>query len=438
MILFFQTVFISLISFLNPHEHVYYIDNSQLIRRNINTENIEVLDFKNPDMISLDNYELMVKNSDIFFISRNSVIVYKLENNSLTRIDKSLDNRLLGDSYIFSHNDTIFRYGGYGFWSQRNFMIYFDENFKEWEFYPTNPESYEPDGSYKGIYFKSDSEVYFIGGQSIDKQNKLKSKNSTELIKFDFNTNKFEYVGKLNFHFNYSSLIVKDDLGFAVNSGTQIAYVNPKENSIQFYNKTSQQLNLRIHEGLQNQNKYYNDNYLIEIFRNSDLANEKVIISKSNFYNNKTSETKLYKNSFIYIPSLSSLLILLFILFSTIYVIDRIRLNHIILNSKGIVYRRILNSLNFKEINFMNQIIKESFISTKSVLKIVENTNLSYPHNIKIKDQFIKELNLKLKTIFNTDYTPLEVRSSKIDARIKEHFFNKNFNKFIKRLSVRI
>ena len=53
-------------------------------------------------------------------------------NNSLSRIDKSLDNRLLADSYIFKHNDTIFRYGGYGFWSQRDFMIYFDEDFNNW------------------------------------------------------------------------------------------------------------------------------------------------------------------------------------------------------------------------------------------------------------------------------------------------------------------
>jgi hypothetical protein len=75
-------------------------------------------------MINLNDYELMVKKSGIFFISNNSGIVYKIKDDSLTRIDKSLDNRLLADSYIFSHNDTIFRYGGYGFWSQRNFMIF--------------------------------------------------------------------------------------------------------------------------------------------------------------------------------------------------------------------------------------------------------------------------------------------------------------------------
>jgi hypothetical protein len=86
----------------------------------------------------------------------------------------------------------------------------------------------------------------------------------------------------------------------------------------------------------------------------------------------------------------------------------------------------------------MKDILKDNYITTKSVLKITENKNLSYPHNIKIKDQFIKELNVKLKTIFNSNYSPLEVRSSETDARIKEHYFNDNFKKIINRLSVKI
>ena len=438
MILLFQTLLVIFISFQDLNEYIYYIDDSQLIKRDIISEEIEVIDFNNPDMINLNDYELMVKESGIFFISNDSGIVYKIKDDFLTRIDKSLDNRLLADSYIFSHNDTIFRYGGYGFWSQRNFMIYFDEDFKEWEFYPSNTDSYSPEGSYKGTYFKSDNEVYFIGGQSIDEKDKLKSKNNNEVIKYDFNTKIFENLGNLNFHFNYESLIVKDDSGFAINTGTQIAYVKPKENLVQFYNKTPQQLNIFQYPNIQNQNKYYNDNYLIKLYRNSNKTREKVILAKSSFYRNKLSEIKLYKKSLFIKPSITSFLILLSLVLLVIYIIDKIRFNHIILNSKGIVYKRVLNQLSPKEINFMKDILKDNYITTKSVLKITENKNLSYPHNIKIKDQFIKELNVKLKTIFNSNDSPLEVRSSKTDARIKEHYLNDNFKKIITRLSVKI
>ena len=228
---------------------------------------------------------------------------------------------------------------------------------------------------------------------------------------------------------------MKDNIGFSINNGTQIAYVNPIKNLVELYQKSPQQLNLLISK---NQNKYFNDKYLIEIFRNSDLNNERVIITKSDFYKNKLSEIKLYKKSLFLKPSITSFLILLSLVLLVIYIIDRIRFNHIILNSKGIIYKRVLNQLSPKEINFMKDILKDNYITTKSVLKITENKNLSYPHNIKIKDQFIKELNVKLKTIFNSNYSPLEVRSSKTDARIKEHYFNDNFKKIITRLSVKI
>ena len=85
MILFLQTILLTLISFQNLNEHVYYIDDLQLIKRNINSEKIEVIDFDNPDLINLDNYELMVKESGLFFISRESGLVYKIENSSLVK-----------------------------------------------------------------------------------------------------------------------------------------------------------------------------------------------------------------------------------------------------------------------------------------------------------------------------------------------------------------
>ena len=97
MILFLQTILLTLISFQNLNEYVYYIDDLQLIKRNINSEKIEVIDFDNPDLINLDNYELMVKESGLFFISKAGGLVYKIENSSLKRVDKSLDNRLLSD-----------------------------------------------------------------------------------------------------------------------------------------------------------------------------------------------------------------------------------------------------------------------------------------------------------------------------------------------------
>ena len=45
-------------------------------------------------------------------------------------------------SLTFVRNDTIIKFGGYGYWSARNFFTYFSESTKEWEFYPINNQSY--------------------------------------------------------------------------------------------------------------------------------------------------------------------------------------------------------------------------------------------------------------------------------------------------------
>jgi hypothetical protein len=77
-------------------------------------------------------------------------------------------------------------------------------------------------------------------------------------------------------------------------------------------------------------------------------------------------------------------------------------------------------------------------VTTKSILNIVENTNLSYPHNIKIKDQFLRDLNLKLSTIFNINYDPIIVKKSKTDARIKEYCFKIEFKQIVRRFSINV
>ena len=110
----------------------------------------------------------------------------------------------------------------------------------------------------------------------------------------------------------------------------------------------------------------------------------------------------------------------------------------ILLSTDGIIYKRVLNKLNKKEIDVIVKLINNEVIATKSILKIVENPNLSYPHNIKIKDQFLRELNLKLSTIFNTNYNPIIVRKSKTDARIKEYCFIDAFNRIVKRFSINV
>ena len=432
--IFIITVFIQ----LSNNEYRYTVEDYTIKKENLISSEIEVIPFQNIDKINLNLYELIVKNKEYYFINNASGLVYKVQDNDLRRVDNSLDNRLLKDSYIFQHNDTIFRYGGYGFWSQRDFIIYYDEDIREWEIYNTNNNSYSPIGSYKGVYFKNKNDVYFIGGQKVDKKNKLKSIYNEDVIKFNFDSRSFEYLGKLNFNFDVYSLIVKDDEGFVINNGSQIAYIKPIENKVLLYDKTPVQLNLKNYQDKVTNNYFFDESYFLEIFSNQNFETNLFKISKSDFFKNNKEESMLYDSRIEDSINVSTLFLIIIIIILILFAFDRYRFNMILLSPDGIIYKRVLNRLNNKEIDVIIKLINNEVIATKSILNIVENPNLSYPHNIKIKDQFLRELNLKLSTIFNTSYDPIIVKKSKTDARIKEYSFKDAFNRIVKRFSISV
>lgn len=438
MILSLKIVFISVFIQLSNNEYRYTVEDYTIKKENLNSLEIEVIPFQNIDKINLDLYELIIKKEEYYFINNASGLVYKVQDNDLRRVDNSLDNRLLKDSYMFQHNDTIYRYGGYGFWSQRDFIIYFDETIREWEIYNTNNNSYSPAGSYKGVYFKNKNDVYFIGGQKVDEKNKLESIDNQDVVKFNFKTKSFEYLGKLNFNFDVYSLIVKDDEGFVINNGSQIAYIKPIENKVLLYDKTPIQLNLKNYQEKVTNNYFFDESYFLEVFSNQNFETSFFKISKSDFFNNNIEEFKLYDRSIEDSINLSTLFLIIIFIILILITYDRYRFNMILLSADGIIYKRVLNKLNKKEIDVIVKLINNEVIATKSILKIVENPNLSYPHNIKIKDQFLRELNLKLSTIFNTSYDPIIVKKSKTDARIKEYCFKDVFNRIVKRLSISV
>ncbi|MBT7738986.1 MAG: hypothetical protein HN721_00345 [Cryomorphaceae bacterium] len=432
--IFIITVFIQ----LSNNEYRYTVEDYTIKKENLISSEIEVIPFQNIDEINLNSYELLVKNEEYFFINKASGIVYKIQDSSLNRIDNSLDNKLLIDSYIFKHNDTIFRYGGYGFWSQRDFMIYFDESINEWEIYKINTNSYAPKGSYSGVYFKEKNDIYFIGGKKVNEINKLESVYNEDVIKFNFDSRSFDYLGKLNFNFDISSLIVKDDEGFAINNGSKIAYINPLENKILQFEKTPLLLNLKSTLDNNNKNYFFNKSYFLEVYKNQNSETNILEVSKLDFFRNKITESKLYRRKTLDSIDISSLFLIIIFITFIIFTYDRYRFNRVTLHKDGIIYKRVLNKLNIKEIDIIVELIKNDEVTTKSILNIVENTNLSYPHNIKIKDQFLRDLSLKLSTIFNINYDPIIVKKSKTDARIKEYCFKNEFKQIVRRFSINV
>lgn len=371
---------------------------------------------KNPKQIPFEKFEFKIINNEIYFFGGLSGEVYTIIEDSLNRLDATPDHRLNITSNIFVNNDTIFKYGGYGYWSQRNFNIYFDFQSKEWQVYKTSKESYNPMGSFYGLYLKSKEGIYFFGGKMVDETNRINQIKSKDVLYFDFKSKAFEKLGTSELEFNLSHYLVHDNEFVYLIKDTILYQVSPKDNTVNLYSYPNTLWSISKER---NFNTFKKDRYYIEV--NDPLSNKSKLISltKEELLKNPLGSLKLYNKDLDAKPALFFLV--LFLVSILFLILLKIILNkkQILLKDASLVFKNIHYPLEKEEIAILKKLITSKRISTKEVLEIIEKKEYSYVHNTRIKDKTMKDLNLKLKMIFNFDKTPiLEIRSSE-DRRNK-------------------
>jgi hypothetical protein len=371
---------------------------------------------KNPKQIPFEKFEFKIINNEIYFFGGLSGEVYTIIEDSLNRLDATPDHRLNITSNIFVNNDTIFKYGGYGYWSQRNFNIYFDFQSKEWQVYKTSKESYNPMGSFYGLYLKSKEGIYFFGGKMVDETNRINQIKSEDVLYFDFKSKAFEKLGTSELEFNLSHYLVHDNEFVYLIKDTILYQVSPKDNTVNLYSYPNKLWSISKER---NFNTFKKDRYYIEV--NDPLSNKSKLISltKEELLKNPLGSLKLYNKDLDAKPALFFLV--LFLVSILFLILLKIILNkkQILLKDASLVFKNIHYPLEKEEIAILKKLITSKRISTKEVLEIIEKKEYSYVHNTRIKDKTMKDLNLKLKMIFNFDKTPiLEIRSSE-DRRNK-------------------
>jgi hypothetical protein len=95
-------------------------------------------DFKEFDVslelhgVPISDLRALKINEETYIVDRGCGPVFKYEKDSLIRIDKSYRHRNQYGASIFTYNNKIYFFGGYGEFTDKNIVIYFDETSKEW------------------------------------------------------------------------------------------------------------------------------------------------------------------------------------------------------------------------------------------------------------------------------------------------------------------
>ena len=151
---------------------------------------------------------------------------------SITRLDLTVHTGYNFDAYQFERRDTIFSFGGYGFWTENNLLTYFSELRKEWNvfsvgsFPPYTPD-FEEGVMYKfAFYDKGEDELYVL--------------RPNVFYKFSFDSGEWERLGNLIVenifpeagYFGVSNLHRLNDSTVMMMGGLKAYYVMPRHNTI--------------------------------------------------------------------------------------------------------------------------------------------------------------------------------------------------------------
>ncbi|MFN1835196.1 hypothetical protein AB2B38_008040 [Balneola sp. MJW-20] len=125
--------------------------------------------FKQPDTIGVmpdspAGYNIEV-NSDassvlIWDTGGGRVFEYQIDQDTLCRIDNSFEQKAFyNHAPVLTPDDRIWFMGGYGFFTEKNLLIYYDKDLQEWLEYEV--DGYQPPEDSKGYLFYVDDELAF-------------------------------------------------------------------------------------------------------------------------------------------------------------------------------------------------------------------------------------------------------------------------------------
>lgn len=409
---------------VNNAVYVYFNDYYKKI--DLETFEIDSVKIVVDPQFEFKYYKPLLVNSKYYFVQTGGGLVYALQNDTIKRIDNSFNHKMQINSNLFVYDAKILKYGGYGFWSARNFLTYFDTDLLEWEaISPVNSKEV-PKGTFDGLYILDHDNAYIFNGKSIDDFNKTEMYFNNEVWKYNLKLNEWRYLGTSEFidltHFPHPIRYKKSLLVLYTNGISIIDLGNNKH--IKFkHGKYS-------HNVIASLNHYFlNDRFYFFFYSKEDNNNEVYIksASENEFIGEFISEKPFY-SKYNLLKSFFSLIagLLLIAFLANVGFKQFKKRKKIVLLDNGLRYQNKFIEFDQKAMGILRLLASGTAVSSNKILSIVEEKQYSAAHNERIKVQKLEEINLKIKTLLSFNGDIIQSKKSEEDKRIRQYFINKN------------
>ncbi len=371
------------------------------------------------------NFRSLVINDRLYFIENTGGGVFEFNNGYFKRIDNSYSHRLQFGASSFVYDNKIHQYGGYGFFSNRDMITYFDTNTKSWEIVNPIKSDIMPIGTSASVSLLYKSDLYVFNGFYTDKFDRKKNHLLNEVWNFNFLDHKWKMLGKTSndesLYFNKNFQL--DNKLLCLNYNGQIAEVDVKNNIVKIFKKTNFIEKLSDHIL-----PIYSNDYIYCILNNA-IKNtlELHIRKKDDFLGDYIEERKLYRsgiweeNKYLLLPIA---LVLLFIVLIIILIIKKKRssdINSFIkIQNQNVFYKNKMIDLDQSEVEIIKILLdKPEGVSTSDIMNLTETKGLNYSHNIRQKNIKINNINLIFKATLKIDYDIIISSKSDFDQRMR-------------------
>ncbi|MEY3040078.1 MAG: hypothetical protein RLZZ593_1220 [Bacteroidota bacterium] len=391
-------------------------------KSSIYVSSIEQTDFKErpffrgvEDSFRFDKMEVL--SDGIYFTISLGGYVWKLHNDSLQRIDRSFEHRMQINSTQFVHNDQIYRYGGYGFWSNRNFFTKYDPLIREWEVIPPINTVDIPEGTKDNHIVYNGKKVIVFGGNKLDQKDLATNINTNEVWQYDLDKMKWENLGEIqvdihsmeeNFYIMYQDKLI-------LQSDPFLYVFDPFNNKVLKYRQNS------IHKKILGKgiSKFHNGKFYLLMNANNVNMHFLETRLEDEFFGPVIEEYPFYKkNRWPWLLMLLPAGLFGFIGYR-VYKRNKSLANSALLRNDGLVYKRVFYKLDQVQVEVLECLLSaESGVETSSLMKLIENPEHNYSHNMRTKNLVISELNYKLRTVFKIEQDLIESHKSERDKRI--------------------
>jgi hypothetical protein len=363
----------------------------------------------------------------------------------LIRIDSTIHSGVNSSSYTFMLHDTLFQYGGAGFWHIRGVITYFSNKTHEWELYPSNQLLNGYDGFENYILYQlatSEHKLYTSGYVKLQNApSDLNIKVVDSCFEFNFITHTWSNLGATNpeliemlnkdnyYTYQMDSLLIMRhffDLHWLDFKNNSFGKINESKNReakqkwLYLYNSREPFQHLQFNLG--------NTCYLVKLDQNFNTSYDTFNLSKADFDFKKTNYiykknnflVSFYLNTFIpfFTPNVYILIIISLFIFFVLY---RKRKKSVPKEVATILNDNFVNSLTIVEKELVQilyqQHLKGEEIAPKLINKIIGvQQKDTLTQNKSRSDHFLK-INQKYK-LATQQSLPLIVKSrDSVDKR---------------------